>query len=76
MVYELRKLNLPTTPLMLENSALLMQGDTTMAWPLLCDPVSHVLSVLRSYLNNQGLVEVSYTVSGKIQHTTVIIYLL
>ena len=65
-IYELIKLNLPTTPLMLENAALLMQDDTTMAWPMLCDPVSHVLSILRSYLNNQGLVEVSYAVRTEI----------
>ena len=66
-VYELIKLDLPTTPLMLENAALLMQDDTTMAWPLLCDPVSHVLSILRSYAHNQGLVEVSYAVRVNIQ---------
>lgn len=61
-------MNLPTTPLMLENAALLMQGDTTVSWPLLCDPVSYVLGFLRSYLKAEGLVEVRYSV-GDPSHT-------
>ena len=40
-----------------------MQGDTTMSWPLICDPTSRALEWVRTYMKGKGLVEVRYSVS-------------
>jgi hypothetical protein len=40
---ELEIKQLPTTALMLENAAFLMQEDYVNAWPLICDPTSRIV---------------------------------
>lgn len=62
---ELEIKQLPTTPLMLENAAFLMQEDYVNAWPLICDPTSRVLDWLYQYKRDKGLVVVRYSVSKK-----------
>ncbi|XP_052089132.1 uncharacterized protein LOC127725852 isoform X10 [Mytilus californianus] len=58
---ELEIKQLPTTPLMLENAAFLMQEDYVNAWPLICDPTSRVLDWLYQYKRDKGLVVVRYS---------------
>ena len=60
---ELEIKQLPTTALMLENAAFLMQEDYVNAWPLICDPTSRVLDWLYHYKHDKGLVVVRYSVS-------------
>ena len=62
-IQELEQRSLPKTRLMLENAAFLMQGDTTLSWPLICDPTSRALEWVRTYMKGKGLVEVRYSVS-------------
>ena len=64
-ILEAEQLKLPMTRLMLENASFLMQGETTEAWPLVCDPTSRVINWIKDYLTSKGLVEVKYSVSDE-----------
>jgi hypothetical protein len=62
---ELQQLRLPMTRLMLENATFVMQGDNTLAWPLLSDPTSRVSDWIQCYHNTgspKQLVTVKYSV--------------
>ncbi|XP_052708586.1 uncharacterized protein LOC128183562 isoform X10 [Crassostrea angulata] len=60
-VIRMETMHLSITKLMLENACFLMQRDSMVAWPLICDPTSRVLDWLRNFYGNTGLVEVKYS---------------
>ena len=62
-VIRMETMRLSITKLMLENACFLMQRDSMVAWPLICDPTSRVLDWLRNFYGHTGLVEVKYSVS-------------
>ncbi|XP_023932047.1 dynein heavy chain 5, axonemal-like isoform X1 [Lingula anatina] len=59
-VKQLEMKKLPMTRLMLENACFIMQEESSMAWPLLCDPTSRVIDWIKGYLKEKNLMEVKY----------------
>ena len=63
VVYELDRMKLPVSPLMLENSLFIRQEDDILAWPLICDPTSRIVDWVRNYLQHKHVMIVRYSVS-------------
>ncbi|XP_074662754.1 uncharacterized protein LOC141915202 [Tubulanus polymorphus] len=59
-IKKLDLLELPKTPLMLENASLVMQEQSINAWPLICDTTSRIIDWMKFYLKSSNLVVVRY----------------
>ncbi|CAG5121560.1 unnamed protein product, partial [Candidula unifasciata] len=59
-IIKLQQLQLPTTPLMLENFCFLMHDASLFAWPLVCDPTSRFVDWLKFLHADRELVVVRH----------------